>query len=211
MRKTILFLLCALSILAGIIYVVADDSHFITTTASPSAYSTSTSTSVLYNLTANWTGSTVITANKVNCSLYIKNSTAGSYVQNTTTKQLINTTATEGYINVTLVMPDKHRYWSYWSCKNDASVAVGNSTPVIIDVDTTYDLLSLGANGVINMSTTTGNIVTIGSITASGMTIDSLKLTNASSTATASEGKIFFNTTSKQFVGWNGTAWSVLG
>lgn len=192
-------------------YIPAKDYTFSYTLIRPDEYTTSTSTSVDFNLTGNWTGS--LTTTTINCSLYTRWNNTMGYAINSTGYVLIN----KSYVNTTRLFGDKGRYWWFWNCEDNNSREIQNTTARIFDVDTTYSQLSIGVNQVINMSITTGNIVTMGSliagtsITAGGLgTFNDLKLINLTTYTACDDtqnGRIVYNASEHWLMFCNSTNW----
>lgn len=194
----------------------------------PDEYATSTSTSILFNMTGNWTGGNGTT---INCSLYTRYNNTMSYTLNSTAQTLINrswngSSGADSSVNYTITFPDKSRTWWFWRCEDNNSREIQNTTARIFDIDTTYSQLSIGVNQVINMSVTTGNIVTMGSLTTgtsitAGTTItsgglaslNSIKLTNLSTYEACDatqNGRIVYNASEHWVMLCNSTDWARL-
>ena len=141
-------------------YIPAGNYTFNWNIIRPDEYATLTSTSVDFNVSANWTGNLTAT---MNCSLYTReDNSSGNYIINVSDFVLANTS----YANKTLIFASGKRVWWYWACEDNNSRSISNSTVRIFDVDTTYDWLSIGTNKVINFSVSTGNGVFAGNVTA---------------------------------------------
>jgi len=184
-------------------YIPAKDYTFTYTLVEPDEYATSTSTSMNFNITASWTGSDLSTT--LNCSLYTRFNNTMGYRVNSSAYTLIN----NSHVNTTRLFGDKGRYWWFWSCEDNNSREIQNTTTRIFDVDTTYSQLSIGANQVINMSITTGNIVTMGSLTTSAGIILNQNSTGMTCSATT-KGTIYYDGSTNHHYGCNSTDWLAL-
>ncbi len=78
----------------------------------------------------------------------------------------------------TITLTDNTRYWWQVECEDDFSGVKGNSSAYrVLDVDIDYYILNLGANDVINFDLITGDITTIGDITADNIIVSSVNIT----------------------------------
>ncbi len=95
----------------------------------PNEYSIYTSNSVLFNITANFTASTV------NVSLYTKTNKSEPYTRNVSGWVLVN----GSYVNGTVIFADEERVWWYLSFEDNQSRVIKNTSIRIFDVDVNYN------------------------------------------------------------------------
>lgn len=191
--------------------VIASTIDFAHTLVSPSAYSTSTSTSVVFNISANWSG---VGYPSVNCSLYSRTSSSASPVENVSDMILLN----GSYLNVSVDYIEGNRVWWFWSCEDNFSRHIINTSERILDVDEDYYTLSLGANKYINFTLDTGDIKILndfeagGDITTTSITIDYIDINQNTSLMTcnnANRGRIYYDNATNNFYGCNSTSWAL--
>ncbi len=103
-------------------------------------YFPSTSTSVLFNITANLTRSAG-NQTTVNVSLWIRiDNSSGIYTQNSSNFVLIN----ESFVNQTLIFADGERIWYYWAFEDNQSRSIENTTVRIVDILPDLEIMSIG-------------------------------------------------------------------
>ncbi len=168
-------------------------------------YFPSTSTTVVFNLTANLTRSAG-NQTTINTSLWIRiDNSSGIYTLNSSDFVLINTS----YVNQTLIFAIGERIWYYWSFKDNQSRSIENTTVRIVDIVEDLEILSIGdATKPINFTLNTGDAVFRGDVT-----VNSLILRNISTPSTCSitaNGQLFYNATDHHAYICNSTSWNAL-
>jgi len=153
----------------------------------PADYTTSTSTDVLHNLSVNLSRAEA-NYTTVNCSLHTRaNNNSAPYAENANATDMVVVNNT--YPNATVTYLDGDRIWWYWACEDNQSRNIENSTVRILDIDVDYQVLSVGANQMINFTLNTGNAVTYGTMTAANFTMKN-QATPAAATTTCTQGTI---------------------
>ncbi len=131
-------------------------------------YYPSSSTAINFSLNINDTNANT-NHSTFNCSLYTRvNNNSADYTLNISDMVIVNNTQFNG---TTGNFNDRDRIWWKWSCGDNHSRIIFNTSVRIIDIDLVYYTMSLGANKVINLSFDSGEIVTKGGVTAANLTL----------------------------------------
>ena len=132
----------------------------------PAAYVTFDQATVNFTL---WINDSLADENHTtfNCSIHTRQNRTANYKVNITSMTVTN----GSYTNASVSFNDGDRIWWYWSCEDNFTRVIRNSSVRIFDVDLIYYKLSLGTSQVINFSLDSGRIETAGGVIAKNMTI----------------------------------------
>ena len=135
-------------------------------TDKPAAYATLTKAAVNFSIYIN---DTLADENHTtyNASLYTRMNNTAPYTLNVSGIVVIN----GSFNNATITFSDGDRVWWYWNLTDNHSRVIESTDVRVFDIDVAYNILSIGANQVINLSTDSGEIVTMGGLTAANLTL----------------------------------------